>query len=1304
MTWSGLTGTLTVTNDYGTKRPTGGAFVSLDPGFGPNDQNVWITTRSCYAQNITMFGTGCIGCKIDGALHSGGNRSTVHNDFTTILSDGIGVWCTGSNSLTELVSVFNYYGYAGYLAELGGKIRATNGNSSYGTYGVIAEGVDSYETPIYANLNNRGAQAQVGLVVTDATDQVLRLEYTNAGLNYTNVTHTISGAGYNAAATGDEFRDYAVMETRLVDLNDGNGYGGAGYLTAANAAQLSQLGSITIAASDTQLSPAYVGMRVQITAGTGVGQYANILTYNNGSKIAQVYKDSFANLTVTATTASSDLITVASTATLYANMPIYFGSAIANISANTVYYVKSISSATQFTISTSSGGSTYDVNADTSAQSVTLYAAGWDHAIQGKATVDALDLTSTYIIEPRISYSGPGFTSTARTLASTATWNATTYGAGYFLAIPSGSAATTYSADGKTWSAAGNLPSSTTWADVIYGGGQGATATAIVGGLGGIGGQLTAVLGTGVNAGQVVSVTVVAGGAGYTTAPSIAFTPVSGGSGATATAVVKDGAIVSVNVTIPGSGYSVAPTASVRTDIITGFTINTWGYNYTSPPTVTVSGGGSSNQATGTAVLTNGGVSSITVGNSGGSGYTSQPTVTIVDSNAKFVAIPTTASGGTTVAAFTTKATIASTGAWSSSSGALPNGSYASIAYGSGYWVAVGGSATCATSVDGNTWVSKTIGTLGAGSYSSVTYGNGYFVAVATGSNVTTYSSTSGNSWTVGGVLPQTTTWSDVAYGNGRFVALAASGAVAYSIDNGSTWIASPTSTGTTTSVLSSSYTWTDISYGQGLFFAVAAGTAVCATSNDGVNWTVRAMPSSSNWISVQFGNPNSNPTWIAVSNTSGTIAASIQTGATARGRMKVSTNSLSEIRMIEPGSGYPRGSVTGTTASTNVITVDNTTNLVDSQPVEFTSCTAGGLVANTTYYVIGSTIVAGSSFKVSATAGSSTPVNLSTATLTGTFTAGPIVTQVDPNKTKTAATRVRMVTGALGNPSFSNRGTGNITATSSVSGDGFSDLYQTSNFINVSNMFQSPTAGANVQFASIPNTWYKLVAVNNVLGTAGNYTATFQINPSLSVLLAPANGDLITTRLKYSQVRLTGHDFLYIGTGNANSTNYPNVNVSTAITANQTNSSGGGRVFFTSTDQDGNFNVGNLFGVQQSTGTATLNASAFNLSGLQSLQLGTVAVGTGSAVITSFSTDPYFTANSDNILPTQRAIKSYITAQIGGGQSSLNVNTLTSGVIYVANNTISTTNGTQINVKAKMYFSGGIDGAPVALGFFMQK
>jgi hypothetical protein len=195
--------------------------------------------------------------------------------------------------------------------------------------------------------------------------------------------------------------------------------------------------------------------------------------------------------------------------------------------------------------------------------------------------------------------------------------------------------------------------------------------------------------------------------------------------------------------------------------------------------------------------------------------------------------------------------------------------------------------------------------------------------------------------------------------------------------------------------------------------------------------------------------------------------------------------------------------------------------------------------------------------------------------------------------------------------------------------------------------------------------------------------------------------------RIKYSQVRLTGHDFLSIGTGNVTNTNYPGTPLQSADSTKQTVAYGGGRVFYTATDQDGNFTVGTLFSVQQATGVASINADAFNLAGLNSLTLGSVSLGSSSATITSFSTDQYFTANSDNIVPTQKAIKSYITAQIGGGASALNVNTLTAGQIEVGvkgPNIITNSTGNQINVSSKMNFTGGIDGAPVALVFFGQR
>ena len=1357
MTMSGLSGYLTNPNAFGTRRPTAGAYTSLDPGFGPNDSNVWITSRSPYTQNCTMFGTACSGAKVDGALHAGGNRSMVANDYTTIISDGIGYWVTGSNALTELVSVFNYYGYAGYLAELGARIRATNGNSSYGTYGVVAEGTDTYEVPTYGTLNNRANPAYITNVVTDGTNQVLRIEYENAGQNYTNSVVSINGSGFNAAATQDEFRDAALFETRIQDAGNGQGVGGSGHVTATNTAQGGGVGYITIAATDTALTSAYNGMRIQLLVGTGVGQYANILSYTNGSKIAQIYKDSFNNLTVTATTTSTNLITVASTATLYVGMPVYFGTAVGGLSANTVYYVIAAGlTSTQFSVSTSSGGTAVALST-TTGQSVTLYAAGWDHIIPGTAIQNVPDLTSGYIIEARVNYSAPGYTATARTMPASSTWSATTYGAGNYVAVANASTATAYSTTGKTWTSGGVLPSSTTWNNVVYAGGQNATATAVVGGLGGSNAVLQAVIGTGTSATQIVSVNIISGGFNFNTPPTILFTG-GGGSGATATCTVLNGAITSVTMVINGSGYTSTPTVTAVTSALTSINTVTWGRNYFSAPTVTVaqpqgltpsaypvsgavtngtyyqvaasgriylctiSGTTSSTtptfdytsavqtqvngtatlqyvatQAQATPTLTNTGVSSIAL-TINGYGYTTTPAVTILDTAARFVTI----SNASTASAYSTVANLGTS--WTSG-GNLPVSNLNGLAYGGGYLVAVGGTSTtpsASSSTDGGTtWINRSGVITGSVTYSAVAYGNGYFVAIPASGNTTTIC-TNGQNWSAGGNLPSSTTWTSIAYGNGRFVAIASgSNAAAVSINNGTNWVASSAG-------LPASATWSSVGYGAGLFFAVAKGTQTVATSPDGINWTAQLLSSSSNWSSVTFGNPVSatlgnQPLWVAISNTSGTIAASIRTGATALGRVKSASGALTELRVIEPGSGYPKGNVTATTTSTNLITVDDTTNLVANQPIEFSSAT-GGLSTNTVYYVISGSITS-TQFQVSATSGSSTPVTLTTTAPTGIiYRAAPVFSYIDPNKVNVASLRARMGDGVLGNPSFSNRGSNNATATATTAGDGYSDLYQNSSYVNIAGLYSIPAAGSNVTFGGIANSWYKLVSVTNVLGIPGAYTATFQVNPAMSTALAPAHGSLVTTTLKYSQVRLTGHDFLYIGTGNQTQTNYPFVVAANANQANQQLFSGGGRVFFTSTDQDGNFNVGNLFGVQQATGTATLNASAFNLAGLQSLQLGAVSLGVGSAVITQFSTDPYFTANSDSVVPTQKAIKAYITAQIGGGSSSLNVNTLTSGQIYVANNTILNTTGNQILVTSKMNFVGGIDGAPVALTFFGQR
>ena len=144
--------------------------------------------------------------------------------------------------------------------------------------------------------------------------------------------------------------------------------------------------------------------------------------------------------------------------------------------------------------------------------------------------------------------------------------------------------------------------------------------------------------------------------------------------------------------------------------------------------------------------------------------------------------------------------------------------------------------------------------------------------------------------------------------------------------------------------------------------------------------------------------------------------------------------------------------------------------------------------------------------------------------------------------------------------------------------------------------------------------------------------------------------------------------------------------------------------MFFTSTDQDGNFRVGDLFSIEQSTRIATLNADAFNISGLNQLELGSVELGGTGATITEFSTDGTFTADSDNIVPTQKAIKTYITSQIGGGQGELNVNSITAGVVQITGSTITTTTDVAINTLQKVNFAKGVDGHPLAMNYYLQQ
>ena len=291
-TLQGLSGELTSPNQYLTRRTTAGAYVSLDPGTGPDDTSVHITNKSPYVQNVTTFGTACIGMKIDGALHNAGNDSIVANDFTQVIDDGIGYWATNGGR-SELVSVFTYFCHIGYLADEGGILRATNGNNSYGTYGSVAEGFNLNETPITGNVDNTTFDAGVAEAWTVGVSEqkFAALGYDNAGREYTTASIAFSGSGADAAAVYEEFRDGAVEKIDIIAPDDSSTPGGLNYTKVANSAQSGNAGEIVLSQADQSDPGDYIGQRIVITSGLGKGQYAKITGFDTVSKRALISRE-----------------------------------------------------------------------------------------------------------------------------------------------------------------------------------------------------------------------------------------------------------------------------------------------------------------------------------------------------------------------------------------------------------------------------------------------------------------------------------------------------------------------------------------------------------------------------------------------------------------------------------------------------------------------------------------------------------------------------------------------------------------------------------------------------------------------------------------------------------------------------------------------------------------------------------------------------------------------------------------------------------------------------------------------------
>ncbi len=214
--------------------------------------------------------------------------------------------------------------------------------------------------------------------------------------------------------------------------------------------------------------------------------------------------------------------------------------------------------------------------------------------------------------------------------------------------------------------------------------------------------------------------------------------------------------------------------------------------------------------------------------------------------------------------------------------------------------------------------------------------------------------------------------------------------------------------------------------------------------------------------------------------------------------------------------------------------------------------------------------------------------------------------------------------------------GTGTVSAGALESQKGF--------VLVLTGLTAMPKPGASI---SLAGDTYSYV-IQSVSGTYADTSSKIVVVLSQEKPTGSASGTNVTIRYKYSQIRLTGHDFLSIGTGGVTTTNYPGTPTQPAAQGNETDEAFPGRVFYVSTDQDGNFRVGEYFRIDQATGRATLNASAFDLAGLTSLRLGSIGAQLGET-INEFSSDATLSGNSNVAVPTEYAVKTYVDTAVAG-------------------------------------------------------
>ena len=174
--------------------------------FAFNPEEIGYFNQSPYIQNCTNFIPNSIGLKVDGKNAIGPTKSMVLDSYTQYNQGGIGASMT-NEGYAQLVSLFTICDDVAVFCGSGAACDLTNSNSSFGNYGLVADGVGPLK---YTGIITSTAAENADTFVVDLnvpTLNIVNALYNNTtGLltAYTNGAHKFS-VGMGITLSGLQF-------------------------------------------------------------------------------------------------------------------------------------------------------------------------------------------------------------------------------------------------------------------------------------------------------------------------------------------------------------------------------------------------------------------------------------------------------------------------------------------------------------------------------------------------------------------------------------------------------------------------------------------------------------------------------------------------------------------------------------------------------------------------------------------------------------------------------------------------------------------------------------------------------------------------------------------------------------------------------------------------------------------------------------------------------------------------------------------------------------------------------------------